>query len=410
MRIEKVNPSNRYKLLIFNHQILKTYGEEEKSASDYWMCNDLNSCCLLGETFVESLLDSTLKINHRMRSFIVIVIISFSFSIGAVGQTFENLVFEGAGIRGLAYAGVVDELERRNLRSNVKRVGGTSAGAITALLFALGYTGKEMELIIAHTNYNKLNDGKWFFIGGLNRLHSRYGWYKGEAFSNYIGHLIEAKTGNADITFMEMKTAGYPEIYITGTCLNKQELTVFSYLNYPNMKLRDALRVSMSIPLYFEAVFLDEEGNLIKRPKHPEDFNLYVDGGITGNFPIWMFDEEDPISGKLTPNPKTLGIRIDTDEQLKNDAKNKALVAQNITSLDAYINALYIYVIENLNRPALSPVHWQNTISVSSGTVGPRIRKLSLEEKQTLFRNGQLAVRTFFANKPSSNQRVGFPY
>lgn len=342
-----------------------------------------------------------IKTNHHMRPIIAIVFISFSFSIGVISQTYENLVFEGAGMRGLAYAGVVDELEHRELRSNFKRVGGTSAGAISALLFALGYTGKEMELIITHTNYNKLNDGKWFFIGGINRLRSRYGWYKGEAFSKYIGHLIAAKTGNADITFMEMKKAGYPEVYITGTCLNKQELIIFSYLNYPNMKVRDALRISMSIPLYFEAVFLDTEGKVIKRPKHPEDYDLYVDGGITGNFPMWMFDEKDPVSGELIPNPSTLGIRIDTDAQLSNDAKNKQLVSHKITSFDAYINAFYIFVIENLNRPALTAVHWQHTISVSSGTVGPRIRKLSLEEKQTLFRNGEAAVQTFFEIHPT---------
>jgi NTE family protein len=40
----------------------------------------------------------------------------------------------------VAYAGVIQELEHRNLLVNVQRVGGTSAGAIAAMTVSLGYT------------------------------------------------------------------------------------------------------------------------------------------------------------------------------------------------------------------------------------------------------------------------------
>ena len=36
--------------------------------------------------------------------------------------------------------------------------------------------------------------------------------------------------------------------------------------------------------------------------------SYYVDGGVLNNFPITMFDEG------TTPNPKTLGLRIDEDD------------------------------------------------------------------------------------------------
>ena len=60
----------------------------------------------------------------------------------ASAQAPENLVFEGAGIRGIAYSGAIAELEQHGLLKNIKRVGGTSAGAITALLLCLGYTAR----------------------------------------------------------------------------------------------------------------------------------------------------------------------------------------------------------------------------------------------------------------------------
>jgi len=41
----------------------------------------------------------------------------------------ENLVFEGGGVKGIAYAGAVQSLKNHSLLEKVKRVAGTSAGA-----------------------------------------------------------------------------------------------------------------------------------------------------------------------------------------------------------------------------------------------------------------------------------------
>ncbi len=47
----------------------------------------------------------------------------------------------------------------------------------------------------------------------------------------------------------------------------------------------------MSIPLYFEANFIDDEGRLFKNPYDKKGLDIVVDGGIIGNFPIAIFDE-----------------------------------------------------------------------------------------------------------------------
>ena len=102
-----------------------------------------------------------------MKIFIVIGILFFRLV--SVAQV-QNLVFEGAGIRGLAYSGAISELEEKNILKDVKRVGGTSAGAITALLLSLGYTSVEITEIVRSTPYKKFNDGRFFLFGGINRL------------------------------------------------------------------------------------------------------------------------------------------------------------------------------------------------------------------------------------------------
>ena len=39
-----------------------------------------------------------------------------------------------------------------------------------------------------------------------------------------------------------------------------QELVILSNETYPKMKVKDAVRISMSIPIYFQAVFVDSIG------------------------------------------------------------------------------------------------------------------------------------------------------
>ncbi len=43
---------------------------------------------------------------------------------------FRKLVFEGGGVKGIAYVGAMEILEENQILQNIHRVGGTSAGAI----------------------------------------------------------------------------------------------------------------------------------------------------------------------------------------------------------------------------------------------------------------------------------------
>jgi len=326
-----------------------------------------------------------------MKKIIPVLLFSF-FSTMLFAQTkpgIKNLVFEGAGIRGIAYCGVVHELETKSILRSVEKVGGTSSGAIVALTIALGYSGNEIERIVTGTNFSKFNDGNYFFIGGINRINKYFGWYRGNRFEDWLENIIRDKTGNADISFEQLHNKGFKDLYITGTCLNKQELIVFSRHTYPKMKVKDAVRISMSIPLYFEAVFIDKEGNVIRHPKEKKELDVMVDGGFTGNFPIRIFDS----SGQY--NFSTLGFRIDSEQQIRNDKEEKKLAALPITDFKEYMSAFYNIVIENLNRQQLTKEDWQRTVSVSDGNVRPRLRKLSAEEINTLIENGRQAVKNY---------------
>jgi len=294
----------------------------------------------------------------------LILIMNFFILVVQGQPLYENIVFEGAGIKGLAYAGVIKGLEERHLINDIKRVGGTSAGAITAMMLAIGYSADEIYEIISATKFQRFNQGRFSIIGGTYRMKNLYGWYRSERFQKWLEEAIERKTGDSEITFNELKEKGFKELYLVATCLNKQKRVILSNETYPNMKVKDAVKISMSIPLYFEASFVDEEGRIVKEERLSDNIDIMVDGGIIGNFPIDIFDKiEEDEAGNQTriANDKTIGVRIDTDGQIANDKSGKGLEDLEIKNLKSYINAFYIFTIESLNRNNLTKSDWERT-------------------------------------------------
>ena len=62
-----------------------------------------------------------------------------------MNYNFRNLVFEGGGVKGIAYLGALEVLTERNIIQQAERIGGTSAGAINAVILGLGFTIEEIS-------------------------------------------------------------------------------------------------------------------------------------------------------------------------------------------------------------------------------------------------------------------------
>ncbi|RYD53509.1 MAG: hypothetical protein EOP52_05075 [Sphingobacteriales bacterium] len=323
-------------------------------------------------------------------------------SVPAQKPAYTNLVFEGAGIRGIAYSGAIQELEAAGLMQPVRGFAGTSAGAITALLLSLGYKGAETEQIISETKFERFNDGRFFFIGGLHRLRKNFGWYRGKAFDAWLGQLIAAKTNDPDLSFDELYRRTGNELVITATSFNRQRVLYLSRLTYPSMRVRDAVRISMSIPLYFEAIRIDASGTIQPSGTPDDSLDLVGDGGMLANFPIAAFDTYDTSADgviRRIPNPQTLGVRIDSDRQLQNDRTTHELAQIPIRSLRSYMGAFYVLTIESLNRQQLTADDWARTLSVSDAQTGPVIKKLTTAQKQRLIESGRNHTRMFLQQK-----------
>jgi NTE family protein len=330
-----------------------------------------------------------------MKIFIsIIATFIFHFSVSAQNSNYKNLVLEGGGIRGFAYVGAVEILDSAGILKNLERVAGTSAGAITATMIAVGYTPAEMSRLIENLPINQFNDGT--ITGGISRLRNYFGFYKGQRMANWLEEIIKKKTGDGKITFRQLHdqkiTKGYKDLYLTGSDITYRCLRIFSYENYPDMQIKDAVRISFSIPLYFEPVIINDAGKVL-RGIPDSGYHLMVDGGLLSNYPIRMFDSSRYFNCDSSNciNTETLGLLLETPEQLDYSLR-KTNSATNIRSLTEYVKAIYQTAVD---RPNPDPEGVKRTIVISDVGVKSRVRKLSAKTITSLIESGKEGVRLF---------------
>ncbi len=340
---------------------------------------------------------------YRIRPFIIYLL--FSSSLFAQEKTYRNLVMEGGGIKGIAYGGALIELENKGILPQIKRVGGTSAGAIQACLLSVGYSASEIAQILADTPVETFNDNGTIFRAG-KRFLRRFGWYEGKNFLETIQKLITKRTNQPDLTFAQLhelaKSMPFRDLYVTGVNLTQQKLEIFSYETYPDMRLCDAVRISMSIPLYYKAVCVNPTGMIIENPTPNDKCSIFVDGGLLLNYPIDIFDQTKYLSNatdstinKVIFNQETIGLRLERCEQIDHEIRLKEGFASfDIQDFKSYISALYNIMTESVNRP--KPEDTTRTIYINDHDMNPRVRKISETEKQEMMLSGQQGVIEFF--------------
>lgn len=338
-----------------------------------------------------------------MRTLLTCTTILFLSCLGqGVTAQYKNLVFEGGGIRGISYAGAIKALEENGKLAGIERTAGSSVGALAALMVSLGYTAAEIDSLMVSLRLQSFNDGRYFFIGGQNRLRKRFGWYRGDKFEHWVERLVAAKTGDPYTSFAALAAAqqtnhAFKQFYCTGTDLSRQQAAVFGVETTPAMRLSTAVRISMSIPLYFEAVLLDDDYRRLRSVRDADNCHVWVDGGLLLNYPIGVFD-----SCPHTPrhvccregiaNPYTLGLKLERPEQIGNYAKDSLLAPFKVTSLKAYIASFYNIAFETLNGAANLQAERGRTVYISTAHISPRIRRISPEQKKLLYQNGYEAV------------------
>jgi NTE family protein len=328
---------------------------------------------------------------------------------------FKNLVFEGGGVKGIAYVGAIKVLEEKGILPNIERVGGTSAGAINAVLVGLGYTSAQTMNIMNKLDFKKFMDDDFGVLRDVDRLLNEFGWHKGAFFRKWISKLIKKRTGNPDATFAEVqqqkKAKGFRDMYFIGANISTHFAEVFSHEHTPRMCIADAVRISMSIPLFFAS------------HRSPRG-DVYVDGGLLDNYPVKLFDRKKYLAQEdlsdhgqetkyykkhnkllkrkgldISPylyNKETLGFRLDSEKEIAVFRDQAEPAHAEITGFLSYSLNLIKTIMDNQSNTHLHSDDWQRTIYVD--TLGVKTTDFSLTDakKKALVESGRNGTETYF--------------
>ncbi|WP_439182667.1 patatin-like phospholipase family protein [Carboxylicivirga taeanensis] len=188
-----------------------------------------------------------------------------------------GLTLSGGGAKGLAHVGVLKAIDQAGLK--VDYITGTSMGSIIGAMYAVGYSGEQIEQIAGALNWERLLSGKPFYYD-VSLMDKQE--YENYIFSAPFRHgklvlstgLIESEEvwlKFSEIFFPVYDTKNFSDFDIPFKCV-ATDLSTGKAVVLDKGEIVFALRASMALPGIIKAV--------------PYNNTKLVDGGIVRNFPV----------------------------------------------------------------------------------------------------------------------------
>ncbi|QCJ41001.1 phospholipase [Bacillus sp. S3] len=286
-----------------------------------------------------------------------------------------DAVFEGGGVRGIAFIGAVQAMEEAKVEW--QRLAGTSAGAVIAALLASGYKSDEIRVHMGDIDFSKLRSksilNRFPIFGILLELMIHLGMYKNDYLETWIDSLLSVKGIEtfADLPDGKLKI-------IASDVSNGQMLILPDDLERYGMipadlKVSTAVMMSASLPFFFRPVIWKSK-----------DYNksYILDGGLLSNFPIWIFDADNP-------RFPTFGFHF-VKEKVNIDAviPTPLHLFKNI-----FKTMLQAHDLRYMNEETL-----ERTIQIPTGDITATDFELDEEETDFLYKSGYTSAKKFLSN------------
>jgi NTE family protein len=280
-----------------------------------------------------------------------------------------NAIFSGGGISSLVLSGAIYAADEEGIK--FKRVGGTSAGAVLASLYAAGYTPKEIAQIISDANFKSFVQGDIkfpYFITHMDTLARNYAYFNSESIYVWIKGLL-AKKGVS--TFKDLKMP----LKIVATDIFHHRRVIFDREKYPDMEVAEVLRMSIAIPLFFNPVEWND-------PLLPKDNSkcLMLDGSIFSTYPSDLFSH---FTEKDVP---TFGFILIDDER-----KDVNSVSDLVDFVRQIINTTTIFH----ESESIKEASYVYNVTISSGSVRSIQFDISEDAKKALFDTGYNKMKDY---------------
>ncbi|HMK05366.1 MAG TPA: patatin-like phospholipase family protein [Ferruginibacter sp.] len=188
-----------------------------------------------------------------------------------------GLTLSGGGAKGLAHIGILKAIDSAGLK--VDYITGTSMGGIMGALYAVGYSGNQIEQIVSEIDWDQLFSNQIpLQVLSMEEKH-QYSRFAVEL--PYINNKIRLQTGvikgqELNLKFSELffhvhDVKNFNRFYIPFKCM-ATDLETGDLIVLDTGNIVNALSATMAIPSIFSAVTIGDK--------------KLVDGGVVRNFPV----------------------------------------------------------------------------------------------------------------------------
>jgi predicted acylesterase/phospholipase RssA len=256
-----------------------------------------------------------------------------------------SIILKGGGVKGLAFAGALLELENH---FSFNAFAGTSAGAIAAVLLGAGYKPSELLIELSQKNFSDFKDASC--VGAIINFISKRGLYPGDEIEKWISALLKnriKKINEIQLSDLMTQTIVYASRIKDGT------LVFDSQGVRKEIRAAYAARCSMSIPYYFI-------------PKYIDGVRVF-DGGLRNNFPLKRFIEDN----KKKP---FIGLYLKSNAEksafIFSDLFNTAIDGEEMQVVDANIDKVVVIDTQPIGTTDFELSDTKKKFLVLAGRVG----------------------------------------
>lgn len=251
-------------------------------------------------------------------------------------------IFSGGGTRLPCYVGILMALQDLGLHFN--SLVGVSGGSIVAAMVAAGKSVEQMRALALHTDF------KQFRGFSLMNLIRTGGLSSGDNFERWMDLQLSGARF-ADLAL---------DLHVLATDINGGGPVIFNKENTPDMKVSQAVRYSMSIPLLFSFKTFEN--------------HVMADGVILAEDALhqdWSRREVPVVCFRL-----------------KSEGEDKPISRRRLFPLVSYILMLIQTFMNAMSREYVHAQYWHNTVLINTGDVSSVDFSLPTEKKQALLQQG----------------------
>ena len=297
------------------------------------------------------------------------------------------LVFCGGGVLGVGHIGALAEWEKMGGYRNLTHVCGSSVGSIVAAAVAANASVEFMKSTLFNLDFKQFEDNSTGFLRDLYRLVKKWGWNKGDAIKEWSENLMCELTGKHHITMKQLYEKSHTHLTITYWSYRYRKTKYIDHLTQPDMTVAEAIRMSSSIPIYYQAVWrksLDANQR--------EMLDAILDGGVLDNFPIRTLHSQG------VPPEKILGFKLCGTEELNEYEAEKNGEEIDYGLPDGIVHALVVLV--SCMRELAMKVHvqksdWKLTVKINVFGYKSTDFSMSDQDKEKIYESGRQAIRDY---------------